>query len=390
MPIAPERVAPSPAAERALRFDRMEWAGAFGDLGTLVPFLIAYVTVGAVPATGMLCAFGIALIATGIVYRTPIPVQPMKAAGAVVATQAAALALTPEAVFAATLVTGAIWLVLGLSGAAQRVAALLSPSVIAGVVVGLGVAFMLDGLAMIASGWVLGTVTLAATLALLAQRKVPAMLVVLAAGAAVALVQRPELAGDLRALEPVLELPAFVVGAITLQDLVLGALFVALPQVPLTLGNAVVAVTGESNRVFPDRPVSERRIALSTGVINLAGGLIGGVPMCHGAGGLAAHVRFGARTGGATVIIGAVLLALGTGLGGSIQVVLQLFPTPMLGAVLFLAGAQLASGPRVWGRARGERLVMLATAAVAVWNAGAACVFGVVAIWVLRRASRPR
>lgn len=376
--------------ERALRFDRMEWAGAFGDLGTLIPFLVAYIGVGGIPPAGVLCAFGIALIGTGLVYRTPIPVQPMKAAGAVVATQAAALALTPEAVFAATLVTGAIWLALGLSGAVQRVANLLSRPVIAGVVVGLGIAFMLEGVKMIASGWILGLATLAGALALLQQRKIPAMLVVLLFGAVVALVQRPELMDQMGALQPALALPRFAVGGITLQDLALGALFIALPQVPLTLGNAIVAVTDENNRVFPDRPASERKVATSTGVMNLAGGLIGGVPMCHGAGGFAAHVRFGARTGGAPIIIGAVLLALGLAFSGSIQTVLQLFPTPLLGAILFLAGVQLATGPRDWGRPGAERWVMLGTAAVAIWNAGAACVFGVIATFLVRRLSKRR
>ncbi len=269
-----------------MRFDRMEWGGAFGDLGTLIPFLVAYIGIGSVPATGILCAFGLALIATGLVYGTPIPVQPMKAAGAVVATQAAALAISPQAVFAATLVTGAIWLALGFSGAAQRVATLLKPAVISGVVLGLGVAFMLEGLANIATGWLLGGITLVGAFALLAQRQIPAMLVVLAFGAVVALVQRPELGAQLHALEPSFELPSVVVGGITLHDLVVGMLFIALPQVPLTLGTAIVAVTDQNNRLFPDRPVSERKTAISTGVINLLGGLIGGVPMCHGAGGL--------------------------------------------------------------------------------------------------------
>lgn len=362
----------------------MEWGGAFGDLGTLIPFLVAYIGVGSVPATGILCAFGIALVATGLVYRTPIPVQPMKAAGAVVATQAAALALTPEVVFAATLVTGAIWLALGLSGAAQRVAALLTPPVISGVVLGLGVAFMLEGLGMIATGWILGTITLAGAFALLAQRTVPTMLVVLAFGAAVALIQSPDLAARLSALEPVVGFPRFVVGGISLEDLALGALFIALPQVPLTLGNAIVAVTDQNNRLFPDRPVSERKTAISTGVMNLVGGLIGAVPMCHGAGGLAAHVRFGARTGGAPIILGATLLLLGVVLGESIETVLHLFPTPVLGAVLFLAGVQLVAGPRDWGRPGAERWVMIVTAALALWNAGIACAFGLIATLVIR------
>jgi MFS superfamily sulfate permease-like transporter len=372
-----------------LRFDRMEWAGAFGDLGTLIPFLVAYIEVGHVPPTGALCAFGLAFVAAGLAYRTPMPVQPMKAAGAVVATQAAALALAPQAVFAATLVTGVIWLALGLSGAAQRIASFLSRPVIAGVVVGLGLALMLRGVTMVAEGWIVGVVTLVGTLALFGQRKVPAMLVVMVFGAVVALVQRPELMDELRALAPTLRLhlPGLVVGEITPRDLLLGTLFIALPQVPLTLGNAIVAVTNENNRMFPDRPANERKVAISTGVMNTLGGLIGGVPMCHGAGGLAAHVRFGARTGGAPIIIGTVLLVLALGLGDSLPTVLQLFPAPVLGAVLFLAGAQLAGGQREWGRSRADRCVMIGTAAVAIWNAGAACVFGVIAAFVVGRLS---
>ena len=70
---------------RQLRFDRMEWAGSLGDIGTLIPFLVAYIVVAGVPAMGILFCFGVAMIACGLYYRTPFPVQPMKAAGAVVA-----------------------------------------------------------------------------------------------------------------------------------------------------------------------------------------------------------------------------------------------------------------------------------------------------------------
>lgn len=117
-----------------------------------------------------------------------------------------------------------------------------------------------------------------------------------------------------------------------------------LPQLPLTLGNAVIAITEENNRLFPDRPVTEQRVSKSTGLMNMFSGIFGGVPMCHGAGGMAGHVRFGARTGGAPVILGVMLLALALFFSGSIDVLLRLFPVPMLGAILFLTGAQLALG----------------------------------------------
>ncbi len=101
----------------------MEWAGAFGDLGTLIPFVVAYIAVLKMDPFGILFSFGAAMVACGLYYRTPFPVQPMKAIGAVAATQAAQTAtITQATVYAAGLATGLIWLVLGLTGAAKRVA----------------------------------------------------------------------------------------------------------------------------------------------------------------------------------------------------------------------------------------------------------------------------
>src|SRR6185503_18127389 len=121
----------------ANRFDRTEWAGAFGDLGTLIPFVVAYVGVVGMDPFGILFAFGVSLIVCGAYYRTPIPVQPMKAAGAVAATQAAQTAvITSGAVIGAGLATGAIWLVLGLTGAARKISATIPRFVVVGIVLG--------------------------------------------------------------------------------------------------------------------------------------------------------------------------------------------------------------------------------------------------------------
>ena len=134
---------PVPATRNA--FDHMEWAGAFGDLGTLIPFVVAYIGMVGMDPFGILFALGLALIICGVYYRTPMPVQPMKAAGAVAVTQAAQTAvITSGAVIAAGLVTGAIWLVLGLTGAARRISATIPRFVVVGIVLGLGMAFMID------------------------------------------------------------------------------------------------------------------------------------------------------------------------------------------------------------------------------------------------------
>ncbi|HEX9812008.1 MAG TPA: putative sulfate/molybdate transporter [Burkholderiales bacterium] len=380
---SPVKTATPPAGNR---FDRMEWAGAFGDLGTLIPFVVAYIGVLHLDPFGVLFAFGVSMIACGAYYKTPFPVQPMKAIGAVAATQAAQTAvITPAAVYGAGLVTGVIWLVLGLTGVAHRVAKLVARPIVIGIVLGLGMGFMLEGVKMMAGNWWIAGFGLAGTLLLLTNRRVPAMFLLLLFGAACGAVQNPELLKELAGMTLAFRAPSFALSSITWHDFLIGATFLALPQLPLTLGNAVIAVREENNRLFPDRSVTERGVAVSTGLMNVFGSAVGGVPMCHGAGGMAGHVAFGARTGGALVILGAVLLGLALFFSGSVEALFRIFPAAILGVILFLTGAQLALGSCHFSEHKGERFVTLVTAAFAMWNVGIAFVVGLALQQLVKR-----
>src|SRR5271156_1256168 len=131
------------------RFDRMEGAGAFGDLGTLLPFVVAYLAALKMDPFGILFSFGVAMVTCGLYYRTPFPVQPMKAIGAVAATQAAQTAtITQATVYGADVASGVVWLILGLTGAANLVARWVPRYVVIGIVLGLGMGFMLEGIRM--------------------------------------------------------------------------------------------------------------------------------------------------------------------------------------------------------------------------------------------------
>lgn len=359
------------------RFDRMEWAGAFGDLGTLIPFVVAYLAVVKVDPCGVLFSFGAAMLVCGLYYKTPFPVQPMKAIGAVAVTQAAQTAtITQATLYAADLVTGAIWLVLGLTGAARYIANWVPRPVVIGIILGLGIGFMLEGIRLMSGGWVIATVGLLGTLLLLTNRILPAMFLLLAFGVGCGALQSPQAWHALESAKMGFRFPDFAPAGITWHDAVIGTLFLALPQLPLTLGNAVIAIREENNRLFPDRAVSENTVAVSTGTMNLASGVFGGVPMCHGAGGMAGHVAFGARTGGAPIILGLLLLALAFFFSGSVQLLFGLVARPVLGVILFLTGAQLALGSCDFSKNKGERFVTLATAALAIWNVGLAFVLG--------------
>ena len=378
-----EATQPTPATNR---FYRLEWAGAFGDLGTLIPFVVAYISLLKMDPYGILLAFGIALIIAGLYYKTPFPIQPMKAIGAVATTQAAqTITITSNAVYGAGIVTGVIWFLLGITGTAKKVADLVSRPVAVGIVLGLGFSFMLEGIKMMAQGWLLGGATLLGTLLLLSNRAVPVMFLLLVVGAFAAVAQNPALFDELATISVDLRTPSFGLVGMTWQDFMIGTVFLALPQVPLTLGNAIIAITEENNRLFPGRQVTEKKVAISTGIMNLLGPLAGGVPMCHGAGGMAGHVRFGARTGGAPIILGSLLVIVALFFSGSVETIFKIFPSPILGVILFLTGAQLALGSCDFGAFKNDRFVTLITAACAVWNIGLAFVIGVVTYHLLKR-----
>jgi MFS superfamily sulfate permease-like transporter len=364
----------------------MEWAGAFGDLGTLIPFIVAYIAVVKVDPFGILLSFGVAMVVCGFFYKTPFPVQPMKAIGAVAATQTAQTAtITAATVSAASLATGLIWLVLGLTGTAKTIAALVPRAVVVGIVLGLGMSFMLEGIKVMQGGWVIAAVGLLGTLLLLTNRSIPAMFVLLLFGIVCGVIENPEPLRTLMATKPEFRLPGFALWGITWHDLLIGTTLLALPQLPLTLGNAVIAIHEENNRLFPDRAVTENGIASSTGLMNLTSAVLGGVPMCHGAGGMAGHVAFGARTGGAPIILGSLLLGLALFFSASIHALFDVFARPVLGVILFLAGAQLALGSCDFSKNKGERFITLVTTAFSMWNVGLAFLVGLALAYLEKR-----
>jgi MFS superfamily sulfate permease-like transporter len=320
-------------------------------------------------------------VLSGLYYRTPFPIQPMKAIGAA----AVAGGISPAALFGAGLSTGLFWLLAGLTGAIRPIAKLATKPVVRGIVLGLGLTFLVDGIHRMLSAPVLAGIALVVTYLLLTNPKVPAMFLLLIIGIVSAVIMDPNLLSELAGVHIGFKLPAFSFSALTWNDLVTGTLLFTLPQIPLTLGNAVIAIVAENNELFPDRKVTERRIAISQGIMNLIAPFFGGVPMCHGAGGMAGHVRFGARTGGAMIILGGLLILIALFFSDSVAILFKIFPNAILGVILFFAGAELAIGVRDSGEGKTDFYVMLIVAAFAMWNMGAAFLAGVLLDRALRR-----
>jgi MFS superfamily sulfate permease-like transporter len=360
-----------------------ELAGAFGDLGTLIPFVVGYITVAGMDPVGVLVGFGLFKIVAGLYFKSPIPIQPMKAIGTAVISHPETV--TSGAIWASGLFTGALWLLLGMSGAVTWIARITSRPVVHGLILGLGLGFVLEGVKMAEADLPLAVAATVLTFVLLSRERIPAMLGLLAFGVVVALVREPALLGELGRVSFRLRLPEFTLTRLAWADVVTGVLVLGLPQAALTLGNAIVATVDENNVLFPERPLTVRMVAVDHGLMNLVGASLGGVPMCHGAGGLAGHVRFGARTGGALVILGSLVLFAGLFLGDSIQTLFKVFPSALLGVILLFGGLELASGVQGGHQSKEDRYVLLLTAGISLWNMGAAYAEGLLLGWAFQR-----
>jgi len=364
-------------------YNKMEFAGAFGDLGTLIPFAVGYITLNKMDPLGILVAFGIFKIFVGLYFRTPVPIQPMKAIGGMAIAHAGTI--TPGMIWGSGIFTGLFWLLMGLTGAITWIEKVTTKPVVRGIMLGLGLSFIGEGLGMMRQQplYAIGGVVL--TFLLLDNRRVPAMLVLLGYGVLVAFLQKPELFGELSNLSIRFRWPEPVIGKISWNDLLAGFVLLGFPQAPLTLGNAIIGTCAENNAHFPDRKVTAKTISIDHGVMNLISAAIGGVPMCHGAGGMAGHIRFGARTGGALVILGAIVLMTGLFLSDSVTLLFQFFPRPILGVILFFAGIELALVVKDIRLKRQNLFVLLVTAGTAMWNMGVAYLAGLLLYYGIQR-----
>jgi predicted benzoate:H+ symporter BenE len=364
-------------------YSKMELAGAFGDLGILIPFVVGYITLNGMDPVGILVAFGLFKIFAGLYFKTPMPVQPMKAIGGMAIAHAGAI--TPGMIWGSGIFTGFFWLLMGLTGAINWIEKVTTKPVVRGIMLGLGLNFIMEGLGLMKNQPILAIGGVMLTLFLLNNRRLPAMLALLVYGAVLAFIQNPNLVGELSRLSIRFRIPELTFGKMSWQELFSGFILLGLPQAPLTLGNAIIGTVSENNVHFPDRKVTAKTIAIDHGLMNLISASIGGIPLCHGAGGMAGHLRFGARTGGALVMLGMMVLLMGLFLSDSVAFLLQVFPRSILGVILFFAGVELGLVVQDIKLKRQNLFVLLVTAGIAMWNMGVAYLAGLALYYGLNR-----
>ncbi|GAA4380991.1 putative sulfate/molybdate transporter [Hymenobacter koreensis] len=347
--------APSPLRPR-LRFNRHELAGAFGDLGTDLPLLIGVIAASGVDSASVLVMFGLMQLFSGLWYGMPMPVQPLKAFAALVIAQK----IPGRIIFGGGLAIGVTMLLLTLTGLIDALARVVPKPVVRGIQLGLALQLTTlalkeyvpaDGL----PGYALAAAAFLITVVLLGHRRWPAALVVIALGITYALLFKLDLGEAQRALG--LHLPSWFVPS--RADILTGAVLLALPQIPLSLGNSVLATRQVAQDYFPERGLTVRKISFTYALMNLVSPFFGGFPVCHGSGGMVGHYAFGARTGGSVVLYGALFLVLGLFFSQGFAQVVQIFPLPVLGILLLFEALTLATLLRDVADSRADLLVAL-------------------------------
>lgn len=327
-----------------------EISGSLGDLGTLLPLLIALSLTESISLPSTLVFTGLANIATGLIFGLPLPVQPMKAIAAVAISRKFSFQETT----AAGITVSAVVLFLSIMGLLSWFSRVIPIPVVKGIQVGAGLSLILSAGSTLLSrvGWMSPSWsdnhfwTLFAFIFLLIastpygkneRLRIPYALLIFALGLTIAGITLALSSGSgpkSRFWQPSLYVPDFEQFATTLSA--------SLGQLPLTTLNSIIAVTHLSSELLPEIPEpSPTALGISVAAMNLISCWFGGMPACHGSGGLAGQYRFGARSGASVILLGILKLFLGLFVGDALVGLLDTFPKSLLGIMVIAAGVQL-------------------------------------------------
>lgn len=368
-----------PPSRRKLLFNWQELSGAFGDLGMFVPLSVLLAINCRMDLGVIFMLAGLMNVLTGLLFNQPVVVQPMKAIAAV----AVAEGLTTGEIAAAGMIMGVVMLAAGLSGAAGWLGRHIPKAIVRGIQLGVGVKLALKaveslfGITLDAGGFdlagglpvlgfdsILVAVIVTAILLVPGAKRLGGLAIVFVAGFGLLYLAEPAAYSTIT-----FNWPAFAVVVPSGGEWLQGLLRGAIPQAPLTLLNSVIAVCALSCDYFPRQAISPKRMSMNVGLMNVLCVPFGGMPMCHGAGGLAAQYRFGARSGGSLVMLGAILVAAGLLFGSALLTVLDRYPTSILAVMLLFAGLGLATAARDELKGSGLVVVLATALPILVFNA---------------------
>ncbi len=313
-------------------FNLRELAGSMGDFGTLFPLAAGYIAVNGLSPAGLFIMLGLTNIALGLIYRLPMPLQPKK----IIAVTAITQKWSPSMIYASGFGLGLTWLFLSFTGLLKKLIQITPDSIVRGIQLGLGITLAVQAIEWMKPAPLLGIIAIVIVLVLRENRYAPAAIVLMALGLVMVAIQG-KMPGvwDIKLTLPPVSLPKW-------SDVWQSMLLAGFAQIPLSITNAIMAPAALIRDYFPKKAVGERKLMINMGVMNIIGSLFSGMPMCHGAGGLAGQYYFGARTGGASILEGMIEVSIGLFLSDSIKDIMVNFPMPLIAGMMLLVGIQLA------------------------------------------------
>ncbi len=320
-----------------IKINRNELSGAFGDIGTDLPLIVGMLLVTDLDMSNTLLVYGVLQIITAFIYGIPMPVQPLKAVALIVITQKISAAV----IWGGGLAIGVIMLVLTLTGLLTWLNRVIPKTVIRGIQLGLGIQLSLlavkDYIPSDSTiGYIFVSIAFIIAIMLIGNRKYPPAIFIILLGFVYVVFFR-----DINFAAVRLSVPHAYFPKLSAQDIISGLIILALPQIPLSLGNSIFATNQIVKDLFPEKNITVRKIGFTYSLMNIAGSLFGGIPVCHGSGGIAGHYTFGGRTGGSTLIYGLFYIILGLLITNNYPELLQIFPKPLLGVILLFEGIAL-------------------------------------------------
>ena len=310
-----------------IKFTLAELGGSLGDWGTLIPFIIGYVSIVGLNPAGIFLCIGLTNIILGIKYNLPLPVEPQKTIGTIAISQK----WSPNLVISTGFGTGIVWLILGFTKKLNVIVEKIPQIAVRGVQLGLGLILGWAALLLFSDNIILGLISMAIIIVLINNKKIPSAIVLTIIGIFIIFYT-----GALLLTQISLGLPAFEFQIPTWENILIGMLIAGIAQLVLTLANVMIATVKLSKDLFPDKKdaIDANSLALNMGLINIISPFLGGIPQCHGSGGLAAQYAFGARTGGSMIMEGILEIFLGLFCSNLLFLIFMEFPKAILGAML--------------------------------------------------------
>lgn len=317
------------------KFTIRELGGALGDWGTLIPFIIGYVSIVGLNPAGIFFCLGITNIVLGIRFNLPLPVQPQKTIGTVAISQR----WNPSLVISTGFGTGIIWTILGFTKLLEKIVKKVPTVTVRGIQLGLGLILGWTALLLLSSNIILGLISIAIIILLINNKRIPSAVILVLLGIILLFFTDTINFSDIK-----FNLPTFNFMLINWGDLLYGMLIAGIAQLFLTLTNVMIATISLVKDLFPEKKddITSSSLAVNMGIMNLFSPFLGGIPLCHGSGGLAAQYAFGARTGGSMILEGILEIILGLFFSETLFIFFSSFPQAILGAMLLYTAFLLA------------------------------------------------